>query len=482
MSEAKENVEDPTLEVPFSTLLSKGDWFFTKGQYQKASECFTKALTLQPDDKKCIIRRGKCYMKIGQFQNALQEAETLLEGDQSCYEALYQKAEALYYMGNFPFALVFYHRGQKIRPQMREFKLGIQKADESTQRAADTPDRIKERLLISKTDWEVSVSNVQPVPDYLTLKEKDLKTPRSENAVKLRHGELSDDESFLKDLMKNKDFVSGTTKHGEKVEDIIQSCLDLINNSKTLGQETPPTPPKRKHQHPAKKLSTPFEPAQFMLKNLNDIDGELASGNAKRSLKKAEEVLKTVQMWSEKEVPNKKQFLANLHRCIGNALFDLTDMDQALKHYQKDLDFAKQCKCPEEMSKALDKMGRTYAEVEQFSLAIESFEKMIPLVCEDLEKTCLFHHIGCSYVNLNRHEEAREYGLRSAAAADQTGDEKWKMHANVLVAVSELKLEKFESSVAHFEKALDAARVQEDDFAQNSLQKALDDAKQHVKQ
>lgn len=34
-------------------------------------------------------------------------------------------------MGEFEFALVFYHRGQKLRPQIQEFRLGIQKAQEA---------------------------------------------------------------------------------------------------------------------------------------------------------------------------------------------------------------------------------------------------------------------------------------------------------------------------------------------------------------
>ncbi|KAM6904789.1 outer dynein arm-docking complex subunit 4 [Xenentodon cancila] len=379
MSDTEENAEKLTLKVPFSTLLYEGDWLLSKGEYKKALECFTSALTLKPGDEKCLIGRAKCYMKIGQFQTALKEAETLLESDKSHYEGLYQKAEALYHMGNFPFALVFYHRGQKIRPQMEEFKLGVQRA-----------------------------------------------------------------------------------------QDAIQSVA-----GKFFNQETPLTHQERKHQHPHKKISAPFEPSQFMFKSLDDIDDELASGNAESSLKKAEEVLKVVQMWSEKEVPKKKEFLANVHHCIGNALFDLRNTDQALKHYQKDLELAKECKCPEEMSRALDKMGRTYVELEAFPLAIEFFKKMIPFVHDDLEKTCLFHNIGCCYVELKCHEEAREYGIRSAAAADQTADDKWQMYANVLVAVSELKLGSFESSVSHFEKALTHARVQDDDFSQNSLQKVL---------
>ena len=49
----------------------------------------------------------------------------------SFLKGLYQKAEALYTMGDLEFALVFYHRGRKLRPELEEFRLGIQKAQEA---------------------------------------------------------------------------------------------------------------------------------------------------------------------------------------------------------------------------------------------------------------------------------------------------------------------------------------------------------------
>ena len=51
------------------------------------------------------------------------------------FQGLYMKAEVLYYMGEFEFALVFYHRGQKLRSQVQEFRLGIQKAQEAIENA-----------------------------------------------------------------------------------------------------------------------------------------------------------------------------------------------------------------------------------------------------------------------------------------------------------------------------------------------------------
>lgn len=42
-----------------------------------------------------------------------------------------QKAEALYHLGNFEHALMYYHRGLRIRPEMQEFRLGVQKSKEA---------------------------------------------------------------------------------------------------------------------------------------------------------------------------------------------------------------------------------------------------------------------------------------------------------------------------------------------------------------
>jgi tetratricopeptide (TPR) repeat protein len=47
------------------------------------------------------------------------------------FQAQFQKAEAHYCMGQFEKALVYYHRGHKLRPELHEFRLGIQKAQEA---------------------------------------------------------------------------------------------------------------------------------------------------------------------------------------------------------------------------------------------------------------------------------------------------------------------------------------------------------------
>lgn len=66
-----------------------------------------------------------------QYCAVLPRANTVSSDAPFFLQGLYQKAEALYAMGDFEFALVFYHRGYKLRPELQEFRLGIQKAQEA---------------------------------------------------------------------------------------------------------------------------------------------------------------------------------------------------------------------------------------------------------------------------------------------------------------------------------------------------------------
>ena len=75
--------------------------------------------------------RSKCHLKLGDADSALKDAESCLKDTNDFTKGLFQKAEALYAMGDFEFALVHYHRGNKLRPELNEFRLGIQKAREA---------------------------------------------------------------------------------------------------------------------------------------------------------------------------------------------------------------------------------------------------------------------------------------------------------------------------------------------------------------
>lgn len=68
----------------------------------------------------------------------------------------------------------------------------------------------------------------------------------------------------------------------------------------------------------------------------------LAVGNAEESLMQAEQVMKKVQSLSNEDLPNKLEFVASLHSCIGNAQLELGEAEEALAHHLQDLKIAEE--------------------------------------------------------------------------------------------------------------------------------------------
>lgn len=60
-------------------------------------------------------------------------------------------------------------------------------------------------------------------------------------------------------------------------------------------------------------------------------------GRYQEALKRSQKCLSTVQGFTEDEVPNKVEVIANIHSCIGNAYLEMGAFDKALDSHQTDL-------------------------------------------------------------------------------------------------------------------------------------------------
>ncbi|XP_030206192.1 outer dynein arm-docking complex subunit 4 isoform X2 [Gadus morhua] len=442
----------------FQTYMAEGDQLFLKGEYMKAKASYSTALILKPEDKNCFVARSRCYLKMGDTDNALSDAETSLKEDKEFFKGLYQKAEALYTMGDLEFALVFYHRGRKLRPELEEFRLGIQKAQEAIENSVGKKLENKEDL---SSFCKGEVKKGQPVtatqPQRRHVKQQSQKSAKVERSSKQLLGELYSDKEYLEKLLKDEDLAKVRMRGGECLQDLILHSvgyldrrIDFWRQQKLIYARERDRKLMQEKWSKGRLHSSPSDPTQYVLKSLEEIDGALTSGNLEWSLKEARHVMRTVQGWPEEDLPNRNEVLANLHSCIGNALMDLGKMDQALTQYQKSL-----------------------------QLAIHRWEEKIPLVRDSVEKTWLFYEIGRCYLELKRHTEAREYGCRSLDTAEEIGDDKWLLNASVLVAQADLHLGDFQSSTSHFEEALKRAKMLKDDSAVDAVQKALFLARQN---
>ncbi|NXA09282.1 TTC25 protein, partial [Sapayoa aenigma] len=472
--------EEPGPLVTFGSLVTEGTALARRGQHHKALGCFNNALKLRAGDKQCLITRSKCFLKLGDTENSLKDAEASLQNDKMFPEGLYQKAETLYTMGDFEFALVFYHRGRRLRPDLHKFQLGINKAEEAIINCIGNPSSVKlenKELCFVSRQAESRKTN-QKLQNKLT---KDQKSTRKQEPVrnpKIERqllGELYADKAYLEKLLKDEDLMQSSTRQGGKVADLVLGGISYLNRRRDFWQQQKPMYARvyerrlRQQRWIRDKKRKPAEVGRAIAKNMEDIEMLLARGSAEESCRKAERVLKKIEGWAEDEVPNKNELIGNLHSCIGNAQLEMGQTEAALHSYKMDLDCARQNALPNAVSRALDNIGRVYAQTGRFQQAIDTWKEKIPMAKSSLEKAWLFHEIGRCYLELGEAETAQDCGQKSLESADEEGDVEWQLHATVLVAQAQVKLQDYRSAIMNFERALEKAKLVPDQAAQNTI-------------
>ncbi|XP_062072663.1 outer dynein arm-docking complex subunit 4 isoform X1 [Lepus europaeus] len=486
--------EADSLRSTFPSYMAEGERLYLCGEFSKAAQSFSNALHLQNGDKNCLVARSKCFLKMGELEKSLKDAEASLQGDPTFCKGILQKAETLYTMRDFEFALVFYHRGYKLRPD-REFKVGIQKAQEAINNSVGSPSSIKlenkgDLSFLSKQAENLKTQQKpHPVKHLLHTTKRESKRKgsfKSEKIIRQLLGELYVDKEYLEKLLLDEDLIKGTIKSGLTVEDLIITGINYLDTRSNFWRQQKPIYARERDRKLMQerwlrdRKRRPSQTARYILKSLEDIDMLLTSGSAEGSLQKAEKVLKKVLEWDKEEVPNKDELVGNLYSCIGNAQIELGQMAAALQSHRKDLEIAKEQDLPDAKSRALDNIGRVFAKVGKFQQAIDTWEEKIPLAKTTLEKTWLFHEIGRCYLELDQPWQAQNYGEKSQQCAEEEGDMEWQLNASVLVAQAQVKLRDFESAVNNFEKALERAKLVHNNEAQQAIICALDDANKGI--
>ncbi|XP_014413561.1 tetratricopeptide repeat protein 25 isoform X2 [Camelus ferus] len=440
--------ETDGLRSTFPSYMAEGERLYLCGEFAKAAHSFSNALHLQNGDKNCLVARSKCFLKMGELEKSLADAEASLQGDPTFCKGILQKAETLYTMGDFEFALVFYHRGYKLRPD-REFKVGIQKAQEAINNSVGSPSSIKlenkgDLFFLSKQAERMQAQQkphpVRQLLHHPKTKSKRKSSLKSEKIVCQLLGELYVDKEYLEKLLLDEDLIKGTIKRGLTVEDFIMTGINYLDMRSDFWRQQKPIYARERDRKLMQEKwlrdhkRRPSQTARYILKSLEDIDVLLTSGSAEGSLQKAEKVLKKVLEWNKEEVPNKDELVGNLYSCIGNAQIEMGQMVAALQSHKKDLEIAKEHDLPDAKSRALDNIGRVFARVGKFQQAIDTWEEKIPLAKTTLEKTWLFHEIGRCYLELDQAWQAQNYGEKSQQYAEEEGDIEWQLNASILVA------------------------------------------------
>ncbi|KAJ3022730.1 Tetratricopeptide repeat protein 25 [Thoreauomyces humboldtii] len=274
---------DPDAEAPenlvakFQILAAEGDLLAQRGAWSSAIDAYTRALAIRPADKHCLVSRSRCHINAGNGRPALQDAELSLKEDPEFFKGVYQKAEALYAIGDFETALVFYHRGNRLRPELDEFRTGIQKAREAIENGIgnprDTrilvPQNLRKQLAAAAAVEAEAASD--PSTRKANAKDGDVhgarmafaqtpqshqQDPRSSGGSSLAPaleskllGELYEDKMYLEELLSDRDF---TDCPDEQVLNLVTDGIRYLQTRIDFWRQQNPiyARPKEKHIKP----------------------------------------------------------------------------------------------------------------------------------------------------------------------------------------------------------------------------------------
>ncbi|XP_053684216.1 outer dynein arm-docking complex subunit 4 [Sabethes cyaneus] len=189
----------------------------------------SKALEMNNNDQSALVARSKCYLQLGEPAKALQDAETALLLDKSNIRAIYQKAEALYYLGQFEHSLMFFHRGLRLRPELASFRLGVQKTQEAIENTIGS--NTKNQPQPKKPAKSDKPKTVKRVP--LSREEMDKK------AARRLLGDLYVDKEYLENLLKHPDLKKADT-NTEGVSEFAKDAINFLNNRQEFWRQQKP--------------------------------------------------------------------------------------------------------------------------------------------------------------------------------------------------------------------------------------------------
>ncbi|KAK3082593.1 hypothetical protein FSP39_000037 [Pinctada imbricata] len=481
--------ENQELVGTFETLRDEGEHFVHVKNYAKAIESFTRALDMNPGDRNCLVTRSKCWLQLGNAENSLTDAEEALVEDKNFIRGLLQKAEAMYQLGDFETALVFFHRGHKERPEYQEFRLGIQKAQEAINNSIGSPDSVKlsaqgDLTYFYKQEEDKKKGYSKPVSTKKEkVKEKERpKTSGDQKTIRQLLGELYGDKDFLEKLLGDPALTGGQNSMNRDIKCKVEDGLDFLDSRADFWRQQKPMYARKRDREKQRQSakSRQRDPTDYLLRCLEEIDEDQVKERYDESLTKAKKTLRIVENMSEDQLQNKAELLANIHSQIGNAYLELGKYSLSLEHHEEDLRIANSFSLEDAKSRALDNLGRVYARKGNFEKAIEVWEEKLPMSKSPLESTWLYHEIGRCYLELNKYQDARDFGEKSLAAARDAEDDGWQLHASVLVAQSEVKLNDLQAACDSFERSLELAKRLGDRAAEDAITKALQEVNNKI--
>ncbi|ALC40468.1 maker116 [Drosophila busckii] len=237
-------------EADISSIIALGLKEIKNANPENAIQFFCKvlsgsqALELNNTDINALISRSKCYLLLGESSKALQDAETALGEDKNNIRAIYQKAESLYYLGQFEQSLMFFHRGLRARPELALFRLGVQKTQEAIENTIGTKTRAGQTLPPTKASKARKSGDNTPKSQLnssrpQTVRQKPTKADLERRNARKLLGELCVDKEYLEKLLQHPDLVRADT-NTENISALAKEAVSFLNKRQEFWRQQRP--------------------------------------------------------------------------------------------------------------------------------------------------------------------------------------------------------------------------------------------------
>lgn len=496
-------MDEDAQKTQFMTLIAEGEKLYNNGEPDKALEFYAQALTLQPADKHALVARSKCYLRIGNVEAALNDAENSLKEDKLFHRGLYQKAEALYQKGDFELALVNFHRGSKKRPELDQFRLGIEKSKEAIINSLGASE-IKFSGGKGATGAKSGSGNGDERVMRATKKYGGVRgglqgqstTAATQRSQKTLLAELYPDKEYLGRLEQDLDLMNAQINDKEQVRDLVRSGLDYFESRTEFWRQQKPLYSRKLQNSNTSPASDPVSDTLRTIKLMEESQNylkaiEFAEDEIKRIGRCTEKQLQQAALRVGSDLIHKQELECELCLAAGRAASQFVDTkpsdeqaaDQAKSYFNRTVTLAiagikklKQERHKEIMkehhSRALFELGHLYVVTNKLCEAISVWEDREQLIANQKDElVVLYHDIGRAQLSLNNFNKAREYANLSY---NMVVDPVWKMNVMVLLAEIHLASKQMDQAKRTLENCLVIAREQNDHSAEKAVTDLLE--------
>ncbi|XP_020716729.1 tetratricopeptide repeat protein 25 isoform X2 [Ceratitis capitata] len=207
-------------------------------EYDRALIGYNQALELNGTDINALVSRSKCYLLLGESSKALKDAETALTEDKNNIRAIFQKAEALYFLGQFEQSLMFFHQGLRARPELSSFRLGVQKTQEAIENTIGTS-KCSAYTTTSLKENDFSSKHKSSKQCQRTTRPKLSATEMERRNARKLLGELCVDKEYLENLLQHPDLVRADT-NSESISSYAKEAVNFLKKRQEFWRQQRP--------------------------------------------------------------------------------------------------------------------------------------------------------------------------------------------------------------------------------------------------